>query len=57
MNNSDKNMLASTREEKKDNISPQRATTGQQVVLTLKLIGVVGLLGGLLWVLDNVRVQ
>jgi len=57
MNNSDKNTMASARDEQKDNDFTQRATTGQQVVLTLKLIGIMGLLGGLLWVLDKIRVQ
>jgi len=57
MNNSNKKKMASAREEHRVSDPAQRATTIQQILLTLKLIGIVGLVGGLLWALDNIRVQ
>ena len=39
------------------NSTPGATTVGRQVTLTLKLIGILALLGGLLWFIDKIAVQ
>jgi len=57
MKYSDKENVTVTPEEQTAHDFAPKATVRQQFVLTLKLIGIVGLLGGLLWVLDNISAQ
>ena len=57
MSKSDKKTGDSLPEDPALRNSTQKVSVGGQVVLCLKLLGILGLLGGLLWFFEQVRVQ